>query len=56
MRAANCFDKDPISLEEPFPEELLPLIENTTVQLQQRYDLLLEPSGQSEKVRRSIPS
>jgi hypothetical protein len=47
MRAANCFDKDPIALGEPFPKDLLPRIETATTKLQLRYDSLLEPSGQS---------
>ncbi len=54
MRAANCFDKDPIALGEPFPTELLPLIEKVTAKLQLQYDSLLEPSGQSLPSEQSL--
>jgi hypothetical protein len=54
IRAANCFDKDPIALGEPFPTELLPLIEKVTAKLQLQYDSLLEPAGQSVPVDQSV--
>src|SRR5258708_24530062 len=54
MGAANGFDKDPIALGEPFPTELLPLIEKVTAKLQLQYDSLLEPSGQSLPSEQSL--
>jgi hypothetical protein len=49
MRKADCFDKDPIHLDEPFPSDLLPTIEKTTGLLQQRYDSLVEPTPEPRK-------
>ena len=45
MRSAGSYDKDPISLGEPWPAELLPLIERTTYTLQKKYDALVEPAA-----------
>jgi hypothetical protein len=41
MRESGCQDKDPISLGEPWPSKLLPIIEATTYKLQTDYDRLL---------------
>jgi hypothetical protein len=44
MRAAGCYDRDPIALNEPWPKEFLPIIERTTYTLQKQYDSLIEPA------------
>lgn len=44
MRAAGCYDRDPIALNEPWPSDFLPIIERTTYMLQHKYDSLLEPA------------
>lgn len=44
MRSAGCYDRDPIALNEPWPDDLLPIIERTTYALQKRYDALIEPA------------
>ena len=38
MREAGFHDKDPIALGEPWPDQLLPIIEKTTYELQRQYD------------------
>jgi hypothetical protein len=44
MRAAGYYDRDPIALNEPWPKEFLPIIEQTTATLQKKYDSLIEPA------------
>jgi hypothetical protein len=44
MRAAGCYDRDPIALNEPWPKEFLPIVERTTYTLQKKYDSLIEPA------------
>jgi len=41
LRAVGCNDRDPIALNEPWPKQLLPVIERTTARLQQQYDSLV---------------
>lgn len=41
MRAAGCYDKDPIYLQEPWPKDFFPVIEERTKTLQGQYDKLL---------------
>jgi hypothetical protein len=41
MRAAGCYDKDPIHLQEPWPRDFFPVIEERTKALQSQYDKLL---------------
>jgi hypothetical protein len=41
MRAAGCYDKDPIHLQEPWPHDFFPVIEERTKALQSQYDKLL---------------
>ena len=45
MRAAGDFDSLPFALDEPWPEEFLPIIERTTYALQKKYDSLIEPAA-----------
>jgi hypothetical protein len=45
MRAAGCVDRDPVTLDEPWPVDFLPIIERTAGRLQEEYDALLAPSG-----------
>ena len=52
MREAGCSDKDPITLGEPWPDDLLPQIEQTTDRLQRRYDALA--SAHLESARRLL--
>ncbi|HEY1768029.1 MAG TPA: hypothetical protein VGG26_10250 [Terracidiphilus sp.] len=47
LRDTGCFDKDPIALGEPWPQELFPLIQERTKSLQKEYDLLISRRGLS---------
>ena len=50
MREAEYHDKDPIDLGEPWPDDLLAVVEHTTASLQNRYDSLLAEHLQSARV------
>jgi hypothetical protein len=42
MRDANCYDKLPSELDEPYPSELLKAIRDTAHRLQKEYDSLID--------------
>ena len=44
IRAAGCYDRDPVAFGEPWPVELFPLIEQRTLSLQQAYEDYLKAS------------
>lgn len=48
MRAVGFNDRDPISLDEPWPRNFLPIMERTAARLQREYDALLAPSGKAQ--------
>jgi hypothetical protein len=55
LRTGGFTDRDPLDVGEPWPFELLPIIEQTTAQLQWKYDQLLMPSENAETKAPATP-
>jgi hypothetical protein len=54
IREAECHDKMPSDLDEPYPSELLTVIRDTAHRLQNRYDSLIE-SMNAESTKTTAP-